>query len=110
MRKLIPYETFIHRLDNDKLLQHPKKALPPISNKDIPLSYSLQSYCPIPYNQGNLGSCTAICGLIKMTSDPLTNASFEPSRLQLYTAELMMEHPGEPLKDVGANAADGCLI
>jgi len=71
--------------------------------------WSLAQYAPTPYNQGNLGSCTAnaICALLKMINPDRT---FDPSRLWIYTQELLMENPGQPLADRGANAADGCTI
>ena len=70
-------------------------------------TYSLKNYCSTPYDQALLGSCTAnaICGLIKMI-DP----QFSPSRLFIYTCELIQENPGQPIQDNGADAADGCML
>src|SRR4051794_7883581 len=36
--------------------------------------------------------------------------TFEPSRLFIYTNELEMEHPGQPIADDGAFANDGCSL
>lgn len=107
LKKLIPYETFLKRIEKRKNLL-PRQEI--ITNAAAPTSYSLQSYAPVPYNQGQLGSCTAnaIAGLIKMTENPAV--IFEPSRLFIYTMELMQENPGKPITDLGADAADGCTI
>jgi len=43
-----------------------------------------------------------------MTAAP--SDTFEPSRLFVYTMEVMQENPGQPITDKGANAADGCTI
>lgn len=78
-----------------------------------PVSATLEAYCPKPYDQGALGSCTAnaICHVLKMI-DPQRGqpGAFEPSRLFIYTEELRMERPNQPIQDLGANAADGCAI
>lgn len=82
-------------------------------NSQWPEWYSLQAYAPVPYNQGQLGSCTAnaICGVLKML-DPArgTAATFEPSRLWVYSQEELKEDPGQPIEDRGADAADGCMV
>jgi len=112
MEKLIPFDKFEDKIKKRKcLLQSDQSKLSFLPKSTIyPPSFSLQAYCKSPYNQGHLGSCTAnaICGLIKMTTHPLD--TFDPSRLFLSLKELMNEHPNQPIQDVGANAADGCLI
>ena len=79
-------------------------------------SNSLLPFCPPPYNQLNLGSCTAhaIVHTILTTSGECGPGkafppSFEPSRKYVYTQEVAMENKGQ-IKDVGADAADGCLL
>jgi len=73
----------------------------------IPDIYCLRRYCPKPYSQGNLISCTAsaIASYIKML-----RSDFEPSRLFLYTCEQLKERPKKKIEDNGADAKTGCLI
>ena len=91
----------------------PMRYVEQLVSAPVPVSKTLEQFCPKPYDQGALGSCTAnaIAHFIKMY-DPLrgTAAAFEPSRLFIYTEELRMQAPGQPLRDTGANAADGCAI
>lgn len=80
---------------------------------NLPLSATLRACCPPAYNQAALGSCTAnaICHNLKML-DPNRGkpGAFEPSRNFLYSCEQIMENPGQPLRDRGADAFDGCTI
>lgn len=68
---------------------------------------SLRQFMPTPMNQEGEGSCTAfsLCHYIKAL-DPTQ----DPSPQYLYTKELLKENPGQPLQDVGADAADGASI
>ena len=114
MEKLIPFDKFEDKIKKRKCLLQSDQNSSKLNFRPkcniYPPSFSLQSFCKTPYNQGHLGSCTAnaICGLIKMTAPQAD--TFDPSRLFLYTMELINEHPNQPLEDNGANAADGCLI
>lgn len=80
---------------------------------NLPPAATLKAYCPVAYNQARLGSCTAnaICHYLKML-DPNRGkpGAFEPSRNFLYSCEQIMENPGQPLRDRGADAIDGCSI
>lgn len=80
---------------------------------NLPAAATLKQYCPPAYNQAQLGSCTAnaICHNLKML-DPNRGkpGAFEPSRNFLYSCEQILENPGQPLKDRGADAIDGCTI
>lgn len=80
-------------------------------------SNSLRAWCPPAYDQGTQGSCSAqaIAHVILTTSGQCGYgkafpADFEPSREYLYRKELMLESPGKPLSDLGADPADGCRI
>lgn len=91
-------------------------ALPHLTVKtaaNLPVAATLKPFCPPAYNQAALGSCTAnaICHNLKML-DPNRGkpGAFEPSRNFLYSCELLMESPGQPLRDRGADAMDGCTI
>jgi len=72
----------------------------------IPVTFSLRSQCPIPYDQGQLGSCTAnaIAGNIDMIE---TNKTFSPSRLFIYQNEVLVEDG--KLVDDGADDMDGLV-
>lgn len=101
---LMECEAFRERI-RSKLGRLPVKALAP---KVSPPSYSLQQFCPPAFNQADMGSCTAnaIAGCILTCC----GQSFLPSRLFLYTEELLMENPNQPIVDRGADAADGCAV
>ena len=105
-KKLIPLDKFKSKIVNRSHLACKIKIMA------TPPSYSLQQYCPEAYDQGSLGSCTAnaICSGLQMV-DPNVNkpACFKPSRLFLYTCELLLENNGV-IEDNGADAADGCRI
>lgn len=80
-------------------------------------SNSLRAWCPPAYDQGRQGSCSAntIAHMILTTSGQCGSGKpfppdFEPSRAYLYRKELMLENPGTPLSDLGADPADGCRI
>jgi hypothetical protein len=105
-RTLIPLDKFKNKIVNRSHLRCKINLI------STPSSYSLQEYCPVPYDQGTLGSCTAnaICSGLQMV-DPNVNkiTCFKPSRLFLYTCELILENGGI-IEDYGADAADGCRI
>lgn len=106
---LIPLDVFLKKT---KLRREILESHQIVFTRDMfPESISLQEYVKNIYAQGNLGACTAnaICSLIKMTQDT-KDSKYEPSRLFLYTMELMKENPGKSITDLGANAMDGCLI
>lgn len=74
----------------------------------LPSSVDLRSHCPVVYDQGELGSCTAnaIAGALEFDQikqgDPLR---FTPSRLFIYYNERAMEHTTN--SDSGAAIRDG---
>ena len=71
-----------------------------------PATFSLASQCPVPYDQGQLGSCTAnaIAGNIDMIE---TDKTFKPSRLFIYQNECLVER--KKLVDDGADDMDGLV-
>lgn len=95
---------------------NPQKVSKRLARRDVkvsissatPSKYSLRPQCPVPYDQGNLGSCTAnaFCAAYKI----LTKNQFSPSRLYLYYYERMLEDPTHNplhLTDSGADVIDG---
>ena len=80
----------------------------------LPTYGSVKQYCPVAYDQGNIGSCTAnafcmayrILSIIKKTAD----STFLPSRLYVYYKERLIEDPGRnpaDITDSGADVTDG---
>ena len=73
--------------------------------QNFPTSVDLRSKCPLVYDQGNLGSCTAqaLAAAFEF-NDGITNI-FTPSRLFLYYNERMLENSIN--EDSGALLSDG---
>ena len=79
------------------------KIFPEISN--LPEEVDLRSKCPVVYDQGNLGSCTAqaLAAAFEF-NDGITN-SYTPSRLFIYYNERLLEKSIN--QDAGALLCDG---
>lgn len=73
--------------------------------ENLPPSIDLRTYCPIVYDQGELGSCTGngVAGCVQFLEH-----SFMPSRLFIYYNERVME--GDPSEDCGAQIHDGVKV
>jgi C1A family cysteine protease len=92
-----------------KITLHAKK--PRISapfGVKLPSQFSLRDKCPIPYDQGQIGSCTAnaFCGAYKL----LSGNTWEPSRRYFYYYERLAEDPNHnpaDLTDSGGDVEDG---
>jgi len=80
------------------------RAVKPTS---LPVSVDMRSHCPAPYNQQQLGSCTAnaIAGAIEYDLIKQHLPIFMPSRLFIYYNERAME--GTVDQDAGAEIRDG---
>jgi len=74
---------------------------------DLPPLVDLIQQCPIVYNQGNLGSCTAnaLGGAFQFEQKKQGKPDFIPSRLFIYYNERVME--GTINEDAGAMIRDG---
>src|SRR4029077_19859186 len=81
-------------------------AAPSILAK-LPAKKDLRSGLPAPYDQGQLGSCTAnaISGAIQFSQKQQKVKVFAPSRLFIYYNERVME--GSVNSDAGAMIRDG---
>lgn len=77
---------------------------------ESPSNHTLRKYCPLAFDQGPVGSCTAnaICHAYKIAiataTEPRKEDPIEPSRLYLYYKERMAD---TPVTDSGADAEDG---
>jgi C1A family cysteine protease len=73
----------------------------------LPPKKDLRSGCPLVYDQGQLGSCTAsaISGTIQFEQKNQGAKVFMPSRLFIYYNERVME--GSVNSDAGAQIRDG---
>jgi C1A family cysteine protease len=73
----------------------------------LPPKKDLRSGCPLVYDQGQLGSCTAnaISGAIQFDQKKQKFTTFMPSRLFVYYNERVME--GSVNSDAGAQIRDG---
>jgi len=73
----------------------------------LPASTDLRPGCPAPFNQQNLGSCTAnaIAGAVEFNLIKQRLPIFMPSRLFIYYNERVMEHSVS--QDAGAMIRDG---
>ncbi len=73
----------------------------------LPPKKDLTSGCPPPYDQGQLGSCTAnsISGAIQFDQKKQAIKVFMPSRLFIYYNERVIE--GSVSSDAGAQIRDG---
>jgi C1A family cysteine protease len=76
----------------------------------IPPAVDLRSQCPPPYDQGQLGSCTAnaIGGAVQFEWLKQDNPAEVPSRLFIYYCERMIE--GSIYSDSGAMLRDGIKV
>lgn len=83
------------------------KVLPKLEETALPSVVDLRPKCPIIYDQGNLGSCSANCLSCLYEFDDKN--AFTPSRLFLYYNERKMEN--DIPDDAGAVLSDGikCL-
>ena len=82
-------------------------AAPAPFQKATPPSVDLSKQCPPPYDQGQLGSCTAnaIAGAIEFDQKKANLTEFTPSRLFIYFNERTMENTVN--SDSGAQIRDG---
>jgi C1A family cysteine protease len=73
----------------------------------LPSSVDLRAGLPAPYDQGQLGSCTAnaLAGAFQYLLKSEKKRSFTPSRLFIYYNERVIEHHAE--QDSGAMLRDG---
>lgn len=87
--------------NRDRIYQLPKRA------GSLPPSIDLRSECPMVYDQGDLGSCTAnaIAAAIEFDQTKQKLATSTPSRLFIYYNERVME--GTVDTDSGAQIRDG---
>lgn len=75
---------------------------------ELPRKVDLRNYCPSPYDQGDLGSCTgqALAGMMQtnyIKRDP--SKSFQPSALFIYYNERVLENTIH--EDAGAELRNG---
>lgn len=77
---------------------------------ELPPLVDLRPQCPVVYDQGDLGSCTAqaISGAIEFDMRRQELAAFTPSRLFIYYNERVIEHCVEA--DHGAMPRDGIKV
>ena len=70
----------------------------------------LRKNCPVIYNQGNLGSCTAnaVAGLFEYNQDKENKIDFMPSRLFIYYNERELENT--TMYDSGATIRDSIKV
>jgi C1A family cysteine protease len=82
-------------------------AAPPAILTALPPSMDLRAQCPVVYDQGMLGSCTAnaIGGAIEFDRLKQSLPDFVPSRLFIYYNERVIE--GTVASDSGAMIRDG---
>lgn len=82
-----------------------RKAMAPIQ---LPSRIDLRNFCPPPYDQGDVGSCTAnaIAGALEFDLIKDGRGGFTPSRLFIYYNEREMEDTVD--FDSGAMIRDGC--
>ena len=78
-----------------------------IAPEKLPVSIDLRKGCPVPFNQQQLGSCTAnaIAGALEFDQIKQRLPIFMPSRLFIYYNERLME--GTVSSDSGAMIRDG---
>ncbi len=82
-------------------------AAPAPFQSNTPPSVDLTSQCPPPYDQGQLGSCTAnaIAAAIEFDQKKANLTEFTPSRMFIYFNERTMENTVN--SDSGAQIRDG---
>lgn len=75
----------------------------------LPDAVDLRSQCPVVYDQGELGSCTAnaLCAAFEFDVLKEKQADWQGSRLFLYYCERSMEHSISD--DAGAALSDGIV-
>ena len=116
-RKYFSLEHLAKRINQRKKLF---KAVPYHTTKKIqlPVNADLKTYCSkltsiLPYDQGQLGSCTAnaFCGAYCLLEQiKQGSATFHPSRLYVYFYERLEEDPKhnqKDLSDTGGDVVDG---
>jgi C1A family cysteine protease len=83
-------------------------AVPHAAAAHLPAKVDLRPGCPPPYDQGQIGSCTAnsIAGAIEFDQKKQKITEFTPSRLFIYYNERVMEATS-PSVDSGAQIRDG---
>lgn len=76
----------------------------------LPPVMDLESQCPVVYDQGDLGSCTANAGgaLAQFLMMKLKKAVYRPSRLAIYYWERVLENT--VLEDSGASIKDAIKV
>jgi C1A family cysteine protease len=76
--------------------------------QNLPAKVDLRPNCPLVYDQGEIGSCTAnaIAGALEFDLLKERREPFTPSRLFIYYNERAME--GTVASDSGAELRDGC--
>lgn len=82
-------------------------SAPRVATANLPASTDLRADLPAPYDQGQIGSCTAnaIAGAFQFALRKQSLADFTPSRLFIYYNERAME--GHVGTDSGAQIRDG---
>ena len=114
----MPKHAFIPPDQWAKRLARPKKYHSAVNERGLnaaprPESATLEAFCPAPYDQGSLGSCTAnaFCGAYRtLAKKNGKDVDFQPSRLYLYFQERLLEDPAHrptDLTDSGADVGDG---
>ena len=91
----------------EKHLEQRKRRAAKKTKTTLPAKFDIVARMPTPYDQGNVGACTANaeCAAFKALE---ADKTFEPSRMYLYYKErLVEEKPGEAIGDTGADPEDG---
>ena len=106
------YSLIVCRIPHDEI-QHMDTSAPHNNVKDLSVSnqkVDLRSKFPPPFDQGNLGSCTAnaLCGIISYDLGQTKNKYFIGSRLFLYYNERKLEN--DIPDDAGAQLSDGVKV
>jgi C1A family cysteine protease len=80
-----------------------------VTDLTLPPAIDLRPLCPVVYDQGSLGSCTAnaLAGALEFDLKS-KGQDFAPSRLFIYYAERSME--GTVASDAGAYIRDGAKV
>lgn len=102
MFNFIPLDTYIAKRN---LRAHSLPSVHP-APVDLPKIVSLVSRCPLVYDQGDLGSCTANALALAIIIMEATN-NFRPSRQFIYYNERALEN--SIAEDAGADEWDGLL-
>lgn len=118
-----------HKYLSLKTLYHKKNLYPMLSEKEkthcikckffkkssVPTLGSIKNYCGVPYNQGDIGSCTAnaFCMAYQIETVVKEHNRVFLSRLDFYYNERLAEDPSknpQDLKDSGGDVIDGLYI